>query len=56
MKLPKILVIQIKRFDANKYKKIKLNNKVIFPLRGLNLRKYFHVSIFSTEIILTKRI
>ena len=39
-KLPKILVVHLKRFQYNRYQRDKIETLVEFPITGLDLQKY----------------
>ena len=41
-KPPKILVIHIKRFKKNEISVEKKTNKIVFPFKNLNIKKYIH--------------
>ena len=39
-RVPKILVIHLKRFHYGKYRREKIRHNVVFPVKGLNLKPF----------------
>ncbi len=55
-KLPKILVIHLKRFNFGRYRREKLDTMVKFPIKNLNMKAYIGESsniLTALQIILT---